>query len=159
MRYRIPLVAFAAAALAVAPAARAQSSAQAFDVVAALEGVWAYDPYEVAEPGDFTCEERPMAIAVVDGGRRLAAKRSGDAAERYGLVLDVRNDYPLGPALSVVWEDASERDAAAPTAAVFVMENRDTLMVIDGGSLNAYLAGAPGLERSQRRTRCEAETE
>jgi hypothetical protein len=157
MRFPIPLVAFAAAALAAVPAARAQDAAPGFDVVAAIEGVWGYDPYEVADPGDFTCAERPLAIVMVDGGRRIASKRPGDAAERYGLVLDVRNDYPLGSALSVVWEDAPTDAAGVPIPSVLVMADPDTFAVIGGDSLNAYLAGAPGLERSQRRTRCEGE--
>ena len=154
MRFPIPLVAFAAAALAAVPAARAQDAAPGFDVVAAIEGVWGYDPYEVADPGDFTCAERPLAIVMVDGGRRIASKRPGDAAERYGLILDVRNDFPLGPALSVVWEDAPTDAAGDPIASILFMDDPDRFALISGESLNGYLSGAPSLARSPRRTRC-----
>jgi hypothetical protein len=143
----IPAV--AAVGLAVAPARAAD-----FDVLEAVGGVWAYDPAEVASPGDFTCAERPLAITVVDSGMRVASKRRGDAAERYGLILDVRNDFPLGPALSIVWEDAPHDKNGDPIAAVLVMEDENSFSVIDGPVLEAYLAGSGGLERSPRRSRC-----
>jgi hypothetical protein len=156
MRFRSPFVAVAAAALVLVATSgvTAQNAAGRFDVIEAIEGVWAYDPYEVADLGDFTCEERPLAMLAVDGGRRLASKRLGDEAERYGLILDVRNDYPLGPALSVVWEDAPTDATGAPVATVLVMHDPDSFSAIDGATLNAYLAGAPGLERSRKRARC-----
>jgi hypothetical protein len=141
-------------ALATASAGHAQEPGQSFDVIRAIDGVWASDPAETADPGDFTCAERPMAIVVVDGGRRLAAKRPGDAEERYGLILDVRNDFPLGPALSVVWEDAPTDAAGDPIASILFMDDPDRFALISGESLNGYLSGAPSLARSPRRTRC-----
>ncbi len=151
---RLPLTLVLSAVLAVVFFAGGRATAADFDALRAVEGLWAYDPAEVASPGDFTCAERPMAIAVVDGGQRLASKRRGDDAERYGLILDIRNDFPLGPALSVVWEDAETDEAGDPIAAVLVMESEDSFAVIDGPALEAYLAGSGRLERSPRRARC-----
>lgn len=141
-----------AAALFVAAPARAAD----FDVLDAVEGVWAYDPAEVASPGDFTCADRPMAMAVVDGGQRIASKRPGDAAERYGLILDIRNDFPLGPALSVVWEDAPQSFEGEPIAMVLVMESPDSFVWIGGEDLEAYVEGEIELGRSPLRRRCGA---
>ena len=150
---RFPLVAAAALALLAPPARAAESP---FDVLDAVEGVWAYDVGEVASPGDFTCAERPMAIAVVDGGERIAAKRVGDAAERYALILDVRNDFPLGPALSLVWEDAAADPAGDPTATVLIMPDSDSFAWIEADVLKDYLDGSGRIERSPKRIRCEA---
>lgn len=153
-RFHIPLVAAAALALLAPPAPAAEPG---FDVLEAVEGVWAYDPSEVASPGDFTCAEKPMAIAVVDGGERIAAKRRGDAAERYALILDVRNDFPLGPALSLVWEDAPADAAGDPATTVLVMHDENSFAWIEGQVLKDYLDGSGQIERSPRRTRCGAD--
>jgi hypothetical protein len=150
-------LAAAALGLALAVAAAASAAEADFDVLDAVNGVWAYHPDDVASPGDFTCDDRPMAIMVTDGGDRLASKRPGDEAERYGLILDVRNDFPLGPALSVVWEDAPEDDDGAPVATVLVMPDEDSFAMIGGDSLRGHLSGARGLEQSPRRARCGAE--
>jgi len=136
-----------AASVVLAMSATAQdasdttNSDQGFDVLGAVSGVWAYDLRDVEVPGDFTCAERPIAISIVDGGARVASMRAGDDAERYGLVLDVRNDFPLGPALSIVWEDAAVGDDGAPLATILFMEDADTFAWMQGPSLQAYLDG------------------
>lgn len=128
------------------------AAAPGFDVMRAIEGVWAYDPRDVDAPGDFTCGERPIAFAMVDQGARIASMRYGDAAERYGLVIDVREDFPLGPALSIAWEGA---DGGEPEAAVLFMEDEDTFAWLPGATLQTYLEAEGPLESTARRTRCE----
>jgi len=137
------------AALAVAPAAHA------FNVLDAVDGVWAADPAETAEPGDFTCDARPIALSLVDGGERIARKRRGDDVERYGLILDIRDDFPLGHALSIVWEDAPKDAEGAPIASVLVMADENSFAWIGGDDLAAHRAGAPELMRTPKRVRCE----
>lgn len=136
-----------------------EAGAQSFDVLQEVGGVWAYDLRDVEAPGDFTCATRPIAITVVDGGARVASMRPGDDAERYGLVLDVRNDFPLGPALSIVWEDAAPDEDGAPVATILYMENTETFAWVQGPSLQAYLDGVGDLERTARRSRCATEVE
>ncbi|MGD2132891.1 MAG: hypothetical protein PVI23_08865 [Maricaulaceae bacterium] len=150
-----PALALAAAVLTFAAApATAQDEGGGFDVMGAVNGVWAYDPLEIEEPGDFTCGDRPMAIRVIDGGARLAAMRPGEEI-RYALVLDVRNDYPIGPALSVVWTDAPRDANDNAEASVLVMDSPDSFAWIEGPALSAYQSGARALNRSPRRQRCE----
>ena len=125
-----------------------------FDVMAAANGVWAYDPLEVEEHTDFTCAERPMALRIIDGGARVAAMRPGEPV-RYALVLDVRNDFPIGPTLAMVWQDAPNNAAGEHDASVLVMDSEDGFYWIEGPELSAFQDGAHTLRRSPRRIRCD----
>ena len=153
LKRRLFAVVAALAGAAGAPAV-AQEVGRPLDVMSAIEGVWAYDADEVEAPGDFTCADRPIAFEIIDGGARVVSKRVDDAAVRYGLILDVRNDFPLGAALSIVWEDAPTDASGDPRTVVLIMESDDRFSWILGEDLIAYQRGAETLERSQRRIRC-----
>ena len=145
-------------ALGAATSVLAQDAAGHLDVMSAVNGVWAYDAGEVDRPGDYTCADRPEVLLIIDGGARIASKRPGDAEVRYGLILDVRNDFPLGAALSIVWQDAPRNDAGDPIASILVMEDQDAFSWVRGDDLIAFQEGEGELARSPRRMRCPAET-
>lgn len=152
------LIAAALAAFALAgPCAAAAEPAGPFDVLNAIEGVWAVDPTDEADAGDFTCAKRPLAFAVAEDRRAVMAMEKGEPAPRVAMILDVQNAFPLGPAVSIVWANESAKRAnGQPEAYIYFMESPNHLAFITASNYEkAMKAKGEGLMRSARLARCE----
>ncbi len=118
-------IALTAAAAVAAQDATAPVAAGPFDVRDAISGVWALDPRDIVDPGDFSCDQRPLVLQLTHEGRGIASMRAGDDGFVQGAIIDVRNDFPEGPAMTILWADAPDREDGKPDTLVLFMPEPD----------------------------------
>jgi hypothetical protein len=150
MRQTACALAFALAGAAAASAQDAPSAVEpeaettAFDVRQAINGVWALDPREVEDPGEFTCDGAPLVLQVTHDGRGIASLRAGEEEFTQGAIVDVRNDFPAGPAMTILWEDAPKReDGEFETLIVFMPDPNTFSYVRSSDMIRSRDTGEP----------------
>lgn len=156
---RIPAWAAALALFAAPMGAVAQDEpvAPAFDIVQAINGVWAFDPREFADAGELTCDQRALALAVSEDARVLGALTQGSEQEpRVAMILNIRNESPLGPAMLIEWVDEPDlRADGTPEQYLFFMEDLNSMFFVSTTDFEAFAnSDSNELRRSPRLSRC-----